>query len=102
MKILKIALLCIVIVISCKQKIIAQDKINITIEEAEKRFLEKNLQLLAERCNISIADAAIVQAKVLNNPTIGVGDINFWNPNASTEVGVPASFGNNLIFSVEL
>jgi len=103
MKIIKIALLCIVIVISCRQKIIAQDKINITIEEAEKRFLEKNLQILAERCNISIADAAVVQAKVLNNPTIGVGDINFWNPNAATEVeSTPNSFGNRIVFSVEL
>jgi len=103
MKILKIALLCIVIVISCKQKITAQDKINITIEEAEKRFLEKNLQILAERCNISIADAAVLQAKVLNNPTIGVGDINFWNPNAATEVeSTPNSFGNRIVFSVEV
>jgi len=103
MKIIKIALLCIVIVISCKQKIAAQDKINITIEEAEKQFLEKNLQLLAERCNISIADAAVVQAKVLNNPTIGVGDINFWNPNAAYEVeSPPNSFGNRIVFSVEL
>jgi len=103
MKIIKIALLCIVIIISCKQKIIAQDKINITIKEAEKRFLEKNLQLLAERCNISIADAAIVQAKVLNNPTLGVGNINFWNPNAAHEVEItPNSFGNRIVFSVEL
>ena len=103
MKPLKIALLCIVIVISCKQKITAQDKINITIEEAEKQFLETNLQSLAERCNISIADAAIIQAKVLNNPTIGMSGINFWNPNAAREVEVtPNSFGNRIVFSVEL
>jgi len=103
MKIIKIALLCIVIVILSEQKITAQEKINITIEEAEKQFLEKNLQLLAERCNISIADAAVVQAKVLNNPTLGVGNINFWNPKAATEVEVtPNSFGNRIIFSVEL
>jgi len=100
MKFIKIALLSIIML--SKQQIVAQDILEITFEQAEKQFLEKNLLLLAERCNISIADAAIVQAKVLNNSTIGVGNINFWNPNASTEVGVPASFGNNLIFSVEL
>jgi len=90
-------------ILVCRHKIIAQDILEITIEQAENRFLEKNLQLLAERCNIAIADAAIVQAKVLNNPTIGVGDINFWTPNAANELEVtPANFGNGIVFSVEL
>jgi len=101
MKFIKIALLSIIML--SKQQIVAQDILEITFEQAEKQFLEKNLLLLAERCNISIADAAIVQAKVLNNPTIGVGNINFWNPNACTEVEVvPNTFGNRTIFSVEL
>jgi cobalt-zinc-cadmium efflux system outer membrane protein len=103
MEIIRIALLCITILILCKQKVLAQDILEITIEQAEKQFLEKNLQILAERCNISIADAAIAQAKVLNNPTIGVNDINFWNPNAATEVAVAKNtFGSRIIFSVEL
>jgi cobalt-zinc-cadmium efflux system outer membrane protein len=95
-------LLCIILIL-CKQKIIAQETLKITIEQAENRFLEKNLQLLSERCNIDIADAAIVQAKLLNNPTIGVGDVNFWNPNATDELGLSqTSFGNSIVFSVEL
>jgi cobalt-zinc-cadmium efflux system outer membrane protein len=103
MRIIKIALLCIAIFTVCKQKITAQETLKFTIEQAEKQFLEKNLQLLTERCNISIADAAIVQAKVLNNPTIGVGDINFWHPKAAEEVeATPATWGNGIIFSVEL
>jgi cobalt-zinc-cadmium efflux system outer membrane protein len=74
-----------------------------TIEQAEKQFLEKNLLLLAQRCNINSADAAIVQAKLLNNPTIGVGGINFWHPNAADELGFSsASFGDKMVFSVEL
>jgi len=90
-------------IIVYKHNILAQNILEITIEQAEKQFLEKNLQLLAERCNISIDDAAIAQAKVLNNPTIGVSNINFWNPNACNEVEVvPNSFGNQVIFSVEL
>ena len=102
MKVIKIILLCIILVI-CKQKNFAQDTLKITIEQAERQFLEKNLQLLAERCNIAIADAAIVQAKVLNNPTIGLSDVNFWNPNAAEELEIlPSSFGNRLLFSVEL
>jgi cobalt-zinc-cadmium efflux system outer membrane protein len=83
--------------------VLAQSALKITIEQAEKQFLEENLQVLAARCNISIADAAIVQAKVLNNPSIGVGDINFWHPNAAEEVeATPATWGNGIVFSVEL
>ena len=95
--------LCILILL-CKHKIMAQDVLKITVEQAEKQFLEKNLLLLAERYNINIADAAIVQAKVLNNPTIGVGDINFWNPKSAAEEleFSPASFGKGIIFSAEL
>ena len=92
-----------VILLPCKHKVLAQDTLKMNIEQAEKRFLEKNLQLLAERCNIDIADAAIVQAKLLNNPTIGVGDVNFWHSNAAEELGVsPASFGKRIVFSLEL
>ena len=103
MKILRIILLCTIIFILCKHQVSAQDTLKITIEQAEKQFLEKNLQLLAERCHINIADAAIVQAKLLNNPTISVADLNFWHPNAAEQLEItPASFGNRIIFSVEL
>ena len=103
MKVIRIILLCIVVIFQCKHKIVAQDTLKITVEQAERAFLEKNLQLLAERCNIGIADAAIVQAKVLNNPTIGMGDINFWKSNAAEELDVsPTPFGNRIVFSLEL
>jgi len=103
MKVVRIILLCIVVVFQCRHKIVAQDTLKITVEQAERQFLEKNLQLLAERCNIDIADAAIVQAKLLNNPTIGVGEVNFWRSNAAEELDIsPASFGNRIVFSVEL
>jgi cobalt-zinc-cadmium efflux system outer membrane protein len=83
--------------------IYAQETVKITIEQAENRFLEKNLQLLAEHCNINMADAAIVQAKLFNNPTVAVGDINFWHPNAIEELGLSrGSFGNKIVYSVEL
>jgi len=103
MRIIRIVMLCMVIIFPCRHKTVAQDTLKISIEQAEKQFLEKNLQLLAERCNIDIADAAIVQANLLNNPTIGVGDVNFWRSNAAEELGVsPSSFGNRIVFSAEL
>ena len=97
MKVIRIILLCIMFIV-CKHKIYAQERLEITVEQAEKQFLEKNLQILAERYNIDIADAAIVQAKILNNPTIGVGDVNFWNTKAAVETGRTPS----LQFSAQL
>ena len=94
--------LCIVMVLICKHEVLAQDTLKITIEQAEKQFLEKNLQLLAEHYNIDIADAAVAQAKLLNNPTISVNDINFWHSNAAEELGVPPNFGNKIAFSAQL
>ncbi|MCL2597123.1 MAG: TolC family protein [Paludibacter sp.] len=102
MKISKIMVLCIVMVLICKHEVLAQDTLKITIEQAEKQFLEKNLQLLAEHYNIDIADAAVAQAKLLNNPTISVNDINFWHSNAAEELGVPPNFGNKIAFSAQL
>ena len=103
MKVVRIILLCIVVVFQCKQENFAQDTLKITVEQAERQFFEKNLLLLAERCNIDIADAVIVQAKLLNNPTIGVGEVNFWRSNAAEELDIsPATFGNRVVFRVEL
>ena len=57
----------------------AQDTIRITLPEAEKQFLEKNLALLAQKYNIDIAKAQLIQAKLYSNPNLSlVGNI--YNP----------------------
>lgn len=48
----------------------AQDTLRITLPQAEKRFLEHNLYLLAEKYNISKAQAEVVQMKLYNNPNL--------------------------------
>lgn len=48
----------------------AQDTLRITLPQAEKRFLEHNLYLLAEKYNISKAQAEVMQAKLYNNPNL--------------------------------
>lgn len=48
----------------------AQDTLHITLPEAEKQFTAKNLALIAEKYNIDIARAQVIQAKVYNNPNI--------------------------------
>lgn len=42
----------------------------LTLKEAEQRFLERNLSLIAERYNIDMAQAQVLQAKLFENPVI--------------------------------
>jgi cobalt-zinc-cadmium efflux system outer membrane protein len=45
----------------------------VTIEQAVQEAVERNLNLLAERYNLSIADARIVTAKLRPNPVVSAG-----------------------------
>jgi outer membrane protein, heavy metal efflux system len=67
---LKWVLFCLVIC-TCTTTF-AQDTTHISIQKAEKQFVEKNLQLLAEKYNIDIARAAVIQARLYNNPNISI------------------------------
>ena len=44
----------------------------LTLKEAEQRFLERNLSLIAERYNIDMAQAQELQAKLFENPVISL------------------------------
>ena len=44
----------------------------LTLKEAEQRFLERNLSLIAERYNIDMAQAQVLQAKLFENPGISL------------------------------
>ncbi len=55
----------------------AQDTLRLKLQDAEKSFLNNNLQLLAEKYNIDIAKAQVIQARLYNNPNFQfTGDIN--------------------------
>jgi len=45
----------------------------VTVDRAIREALEKNLSLLAERYNVSVADARIVQARLRPNPVLSLG-----------------------------
>lgn len=62
-----------------EQQVYAQDTVRITLPEAESIFLNKNLNLLAEKYNISIAEAQVIQARLYPNPNIAVSG-NIYNP----------------------
>ena len=46
------------------------DTVRLTLPEAEQRFVQNNLQLLAQRFNISAVQALAVQARLIDNPTV--------------------------------
>lgn len=47
-----------------------QPSVGLTLKEAEQRFLKCNLSLLAERYNVDIAQARLLQAGLFDNPVI--------------------------------
>ena len=47
----------------------ANDTIKLNINEAEKIFFDKNLSIVAKQYDIDMAKAAVVQAKLISNPT---------------------------------
>ncbi|MCC8135038.1 MAG: TolC family protein [Tannerellaceae bacterium] len=82
--------------------------LRLTQEEVEALFLTQNLELLAEQMNITVADAAIAQAKLWENPSLTISEVNLWSTRSQREgeeVIIPplfGSFGKNTEFSVEL
>jgi cobalt-zinc-cadmium efflux system outer membrane protein len=45
----------------------------VTLNEAIQEALQKNLSLLAERYNLSVADARVIQARLRPNPVLSLG-----------------------------
>jgi outer membrane protein, heavy metal efflux system len=70
---------CLFVLLAGKQTAQAQDTLHITLQAAEKQFLDNNLDLLAEKYNISIARAQVIQSRLYNNPNLQLsGDL--YNP----------------------
>jgi cobalt-zinc-cadmium efflux system outer membrane protein len=49
---------------------ISADTVRLTLPDAESRFVQNNLLLLAQRYNITAQQALAVQARLIDNPTI--------------------------------
>lgn len=70
----------------------AQDTLRITLPDAEKQFTEKNLALMAEKYNIDIARAQVMQARLYNNPNIQIAAA-AWNPDRKKVLDVSNATG---------
>ena len=51
------------------------DTLRLTLPDAEKMFLDSNLQLLAQRYNIDAQQALVIQARLYPNPNLSVGHV---------------------------
>lgn len=49
-----------------------EDMTGLSLREAEKCFLEHNVQLTAQRYNVDRAQAQVVQARLFDNPVISL------------------------------
>lgn len=82
--------------------------LTLTPDQLEALFLKQNLQLIAEKMNISLADAEIAQAKLWENPNLSIGGVNLWTTSEQREGEdeiIPPLFGKfarNTQFSIEL
>lgn len=57
------------------QPLAAQDTLRLTLKEAEQRFIDSNLSLLAARYEIDIAKAEAITAGLYNNPEISYENV---------------------------
>lgn len=87
----------------------AQDTLSLSRTQAEAMFLQNNLELLAEKMNIDLQEAEVMQARLWPNPEFTFNDINFWATKRQTggqEVAPPLwgsrNFGRNQQFAAEL
>lgn len=56
------------------------DTLRLTLDQAQARFMQANFQLLAQHYNIDVANAAIRQALLRDNPNLQM-EVNAYNPN---------------------
>lgn len=68
--VMKIALFCIFFVFASLVIRAQTDTLSLSVEEAEKNFLQNNLLLLASKYNVDASAALIRQAKLLDNPLL--------------------------------
>jgi len=91
----------------CKNITAQTDTIHISMAQAEDFFIRQNLELIAERLNIDIAEAEIMQARLWPNPTFVFEDVNLWlterQRDGEDEIVPPlfgSSFGRNTQFAI--
>ncbi|ASW74986.1 transporter [Chryseobacterium piperi] len=68
------------------------DTLHINRKEAESIFLTNNLDIIAQKLEISQAEARVVQAKFWPNPKLSISEVNLWRTSGIEEQ--PTLIGN--------
>lgn len=79
--------------------------LDLNLKQIESLFLANNLDLIATKYNISIADAAISQARLWDNPSLSISNMNLWSTKSQRDEirdMATSSFAKNTEFSIEL
>ncbi|MFL5810686.1 MAG: TolC family protein [Flavisolibacter sp.] len=79
----------------------AQDTLKLTLSQAEEVFAQKNLSLLAEKYNIEIARAQVIQARLYSNPNFKFTG-NLYNPQLGKKVDFSNKTGEYIIEAQQL
>lgn len=72
--------LSVIFILFCSQHLFSQstntlafkDTVTMNMDEVEQRFISKNLNIIAAKYNIDIADAGVLQAKQWYNPNLSI------------------------------
>lgn len=76
---------------------------NITLDNLEAAFLQKNYALIANKFNVDKIDAEIIQEKLWQNPTLSISEVNLWKTyNVEEQPYLFGKYGKNQQISVEL
>lgn len=78
MKRLTIILLCLGAVVARADEKLPTQSLKLSLKNAEQMFLEQNLELIARRYDIEIAQAQVLQSKLFDNPVISL-EQNIYN-----------------------
>lgn len=74
-----------------------------SLDQLEASFLQRNYLVIAEKFEISKAEAEIVQEKVWENPTLAISEVNLWtNPGGERMTPMFGSWGETQQISVGL
>lgn len=76
---------------------------NVTLDNLEAAFLQKNYALIANKFNVDRIDAEIIQEKLWQNPTLSISEVNLWKTyHVEEQPYLFGKYGKNQQISVEL
>jgi cobalt-zinc-cadmium efflux system outer membrane protein len=91
-----ITLLCTVSCLCTRAQNTPGDTLKLTVKQAEDRFIQNNLQLMAQHYNIDVAQAQVITARLFPNPDFnysnGIAGNGEPNPSAEQSAGFSQLF----------